>query len=116
MHAIAATLLGLFLIGCGLAHFLAPAYFASLVPSWLPRPKQLVAVSAIAEIVLGTMLIVPATRALSSWLTAAMLAVYLLLWLDRLRTATGPRRAEAAGVAVNAGYLMWGGYVAMAGG
>lgn len=116
MHAIAATLLGLFLIGCGLAHLLAPAYFARLVPSWLPGPKHLVAVSGIAEIVIGAMVIVPAWRAVGGWLAAAMLAVYLLLWLDRLRTGTGARRADAAGVAVNAVYLVWGGYVALGAG
>ncbi|MBF6342642.1 hypothetical protein IU421_11980 [Nocardia cyriacigeorgica] len=116
MHAIAAILFGLFLIGCGIAHFSAPAYFADLVPAWLPWPRQLVAVSGIVEVTLGTMIIVPATRTHGSWLAAAMLAAYLLLWLDRLRSGTGGRAAAAAGVAVNAAYLAWGGYVAMAGG
>ncbi|MBF6425397.1 hypothetical protein IU440_11950 [Nocardia cyriacigeorgica] len=114
MHAIAATLLGLFLLACGIAHFLAPAYFANLVPPWMPRPKPLVAASGIAEIAVGAMVIVPATRDIGGWLAAAMLAVYLLVWLDRLRTEPG--RASAAGVAVNAAYLVWGGYVAVAGG
>ncbi|WP_228798665.1 DoxX family protein [Nocardia cyriacigeorgica] len=100
MHAIAATLLGLFLLACGLAHFLAPAYFANLVPPWMPRPKPLVAASGIAEIALGTMVILPVTRDIGGSLAAAMLAVYLLVWLDRLRTEPG--RASAAGVAVNA--------------
>ncbi|WP_256668392.1 hypothetical protein [Nocardia cyriacigeorgica] len=75
--------------------------------------------SGVVEILLGGMVALPATRDLGGWLAATLLAVYLLIWLDRLRGASqqvAGRRAAAAGVAVDTAYFAWGGYVAVAGG
>ncbi|WP_280382551.1 DoxX family protein [Nocardia wallacei] len=120
MHTIAAVVLGLFLIAAGISHFVFPAYFRSLVPDRLPRPDLLVAGSGILEMVLGGTVALPATRAAAGWPVTALLSVYLLVWVLRLRAA--PRRtadrtslsATVAGVVVNAGYVAWAAYVALA--
>jgi uncharacterized membrane protein len=63
-----AGLLGL----AGVMHFVAPRSFASIVPPELPAPYTLVYVSGVAEMVCAAGLVVPRTRAVSGWATAAL--------------------------------------------
>lgn len=51
-HA-ARLLLGAFLIAAGVAHLLIADEFYAQVPSWMPLPAAVVAVSGVIEIVLG---------------------------------------------------------------
>lgn len=57
-RALARVLLGLFLAGAGLAHFLAPDTFLAQVPTWLPARTFLVYASGVVEVVLGIGLLV----------------------------------------------------------
>lgn len=69
--------LGLFFVGAGLSHFTAPGFFRQIVPPMLPAPDLLVALSGVAEIVLGTAVAIPATRRWAAWgLVALLVAVY----------------------------------------
>ncbi|MEU3009491.1 hypothetical protein [Nocardia asteroides] len=113
MHAIAALVLGGFLVAAGVSHFLAPAYYRALVPAALPRPDLLVAASGGAEIVVGGCLAVPATRAFGAWAALTLLCAYLVLWLTRLLSPHTNRAAAA--VAVNAIYVVWAALVATTG-
>ncbi len=58
--------LGALMCGVGLMHFVSPGPFAEIVPSYLPYPQLLVAVSGVFEIALGAGLFLPRTRRLAS--------------------------------------------------
>jgi uncharacterized membrane protein len=119
--SLAAVALGLFMVVSGVAHATNPAYFRRLVPPWLPAPSVLVALSGLADVVVGVLVLVPATRELGGWATAALVTAYLPAHLDPLRRSGGPRRAldrpwaVAARVVVNLGYVAWAVVVARGG-
>ena len=58
----ARTALALFFVAAGTLHFVVPAYYLAIVPSYLPSPATLVAVSGAAEIAGGVGLLVPRLR------------------------------------------------------
>jgi len=61
----------------GVAHFLSPSMFARIVPPQLPRPRTLVYLSGIAEIVLGVGVLFERTRNVSAWgIVALLVAVF----------------------------------------
>ncbi|MCP2262023.1 putative membrane protein [Streptoalloteichus tenebrarius] len=109
-----ALALAFFLAVVGVAHFLAPGYFRTLVPSWLPAPGLLVAASGVAEIVTAGLLACPSSRAWGGWAAVALITSYLVSHLDALRHAhpSRPRLLDrpagvAARLVVNLGYLAW---------
>lgn len=70
-------LLALSMIAIGIVHFVAPAGFVAIVPSWLPAPGLLVAVSGACEIAGGLgLLIPPVQRAAAFGLILLYLAVF----------------------------------------
>jgi uncharacterized membrane protein len=72
----AVTVLGLFFLAAGTAHFARTAAFAAIVPDYLPDPVLLVRISGAAELLLGAMVLVPATRRIAGiGLIALMIAV-----------------------------------------
>ena len=58
----ARTALALFFVAAGALHFIVPAYYLGIMPSYLPHPATLVAVSGAAEIAGGVGLLVPGLR------------------------------------------------------
>jgi uncharacterized membrane protein len=71
------VLFAAFSIVAGVTHFTNRDFFTSIVPPYLPWPEMLVSVSGVAEIVLGVMLLVPATMRLAAWgLIALLIAVF----------------------------------------
>ncbi|MBM7169452.1 hypothetical protein JQK87_13710 [Streptomyces sp. G44] len=114
MHAIASVALAVFLIVTGVAHFLAPGYFRTLVPAWLPRERLLVAVSGAAEVVVGALVLVPCGRRAGGWSAAVLISCYLTSHVDALRRARPdrPRLLErpagaAARLVTNVLYIAW---------
>ncbi|MEV4472362.1 hypothetical protein [Nonomuraea sp. NPDC049504] len=109
-----AAVLAVFLGVTGVAHFVVPGYFRSLVPSWLGAAGLLVAVSGVAELVVGVFIAVPPTRAAGAWAAAALIGAYLISHLDAVRHAR-PRHTNvllrpgvvAARLVVNVGYIGW---------
>src|SRR5580658_2449711 len=76
-RSIAPRLLGLLFIILGANHFLNPAPYLAMMPSYLPWPETLNFVSGAAEIAGGVGVILPATRALAAWgLIALLVAVF----------------------------------------
>lgn len=70
-------LMGLFYVATGVGHFLAPRALERIVPPQLPRPKALVYVSGVAEILLGVGVLFERTRRRSAWgIVALLLAVF----------------------------------------
>ena len=73
----ARLLLALFFILAGLNHFIAPSIYLALVPTYLPWPGLLVALSGSAEIIGGLGVLPAATRVWAGWgLIALLLAVF----------------------------------------
>lgn len=71
---ISIALLAALFVSAGIFHFLRPAPFIRIVPSWLPAPAVLVAVSGVAEVAGGIGLLVPATRVAAGWGLIVLLA------------------------------------------
>ncbi len=102
----------------GVTHFTSPAYYRGLVPAWLPARSALVAVSGLADVTVGVLVAVPATRRVGGRATAVLITTYLPAHLEPLRHRRTVQRAfdrpagVAARVAVNLGYVAWAAAVA----
>ena len=67
----------LIFIAAGIYHFVNPKPFLAIMPPYIPAHSQMVALSGIAEIVLGAGLLFPATRSLAAWgLILLLIAVF----------------------------------------
>lgn len=64
-------------IAAGVLHFVRPAMYVSIMPTYLPRPLALVYISGVGEILGGVgLLIGRLRRAASLWLVALLIAVF----------------------------------------
>ena len=71
------VLFGVVFVVAGLNHFLRPQLYASIMPPYLPWHLALVYVSGALEVLLGALLLVPATQTLAAWgLVALLVAVF----------------------------------------
>ena len=69
--------LGGFFLFAGVMHFLKPRPYVAIVPDALPRKREIVFVSGVAEIAGGAGVLVPATRRVAGWwLIATLLAIF----------------------------------------
>jgi uncharacterized membrane protein len=69
--------LALFFIIAGTAHFISPAPYLAIVPTYLPWPAAMVALSGVAEILGGVGVCLRSTRrAAGWWLSALLIAVF----------------------------------------
>ena len=88
--------LGGFFLLAGLMHFLRPRPYVAIVPEALPRKREIVFVSGVAEIAGGAAVLVPATRRLGGWwLIATLLAIFpanvnMAVNADRFRVVPEP--------------------------
>ena len=66
-----------FYVFAGVMHFVNPDFYLQLMPPYLPWHLGLVYASGVAEILLGLLLLVPATRVLAAWgVVALLIAVF----------------------------------------
>lgn len=114
MEAIAAISLAVFLVAVGITHWLVPAYFRTLVPSWAPLPGVLVALTGGLEVVLGVLTFLADTRAIGAWAAALLITGYLVSHVDALAhtSSTRPRLLDrpagvTARLVVNLAYIAW---------
>jgi uncharacterized membrane protein len=69
--------LALFFIIAGTAHLIAPTPYIAIIPTYVPWPAVMVAISGVAEILGGLGVCFRATRAAAGWwLIALLLAVF----------------------------------------
>jgi uncharacterized membrane protein len=72
-----ARLFGPFFVLAGVMHFVAPRWYASIVPEQLPARRAIVYASGVAEIAAGAAVMHPRTRRLGARLSVAtLLAVF----------------------------------------
>lgn len=70
-------LFGAFFIAAGVNHFINPGFYTRMMPAYLPWHAELVAISGVAEVVLGAMLLVPRFQVVAGWgLIALLFAVF----------------------------------------
>ncbi len=72
-------LLALLFIAAGVNHFLNEAFYMKIMPDYIPLAlhRPAVIVSGIAEVVLGVLLVIPATTRLAAWgIIALLIAVF----------------------------------------
>jgi uncharacterized membrane protein len=94
------TLLVLIVGGSGILHFVVPRFYRRIVPHALGHEQEIVLLSGAAEIACATMVVLPRTRRLGGWLTAALL---LAVWPANFQQAfdglpyspTGPLASPA---------------------
>ena len=97
----------------GSMHFLAPRPFAAIVPRWLRRRRAIVQVSGAAELACAAGLVLPASRRLAGWATAALfLAVFpanvkMAVDSQRRRRSTAYRAAAWARLPVQLPLVLW---------
>jgi len=73
----AKRLFGPFFIFAGVMHFVIPRSYQAMVPPQLPRRREIVYASGVAEIAGGAGVLHPRTRkAASAWSVATLLAVF----------------------------------------
>ena len=70
--------LGVFMLLAGITHFVNPDFFDAIVPPWLPPSERFwTYISGIAEIAVGTAVLVPKYRRIGGWAAFALfIAVY----------------------------------------
>ena len=70
-------IMSIFYVFVGVNHFTTPEWFLQIVPPYLPYKLELVYISGFLEILLGVMLLIPATRFYAAWgLILLLIAVY----------------------------------------
>jgi len=70
-------LLAAFFIAAGLNHFRSPDVYIAMIPSWLPLPYAVTAVSGVCEVAGGIGVLVPRLRLAAGWgLIALLVAVF----------------------------------------
>ncbi len=75
MHKTAVrSLVGALFILAGLNHFWRPNIYRAIMPGYLPRHAELVALSGYAEIALGGLALVPRAAPIAGWGLIALLA------------------------------------------
>jgi len=100
-------------VGAGLNHFRSMPFYERIVPPSLPRPRLLVAVSGVAEVLGGLGLLVPPLRRAAGWgLIALLLAVlpaniYMATSGDPHVTLNLPRWALVLRLPLQAVLIAW---------
>ncbi len=107
------ALAGPFFVVAGTLHFLAPRAYERIVPPYLPRHRELVLASGVAEAAGGLGLIPAATRrAAGWWLIATLIAVFpanvhMALHAEDFPTIPGGARSLWARLPFQAVFIAW---------
>lgn len=62
VHEISLYLMAAFYIYAGYMHFKSPKFFLRITPKWVPAPEKVNIIVGAAEIALGILVLIPATR------------------------------------------------------
>lgn len=67
----------LFYAGAGINHFIRPAFYLKIMPTWMPWHRELVFISGVAEIMCAMLLLFPVSRRVGAYCTMALLVAVL---------------------------------------
>ena len=73
----------------GVNHFINPAFYKKIMPSYIPFHTACIIVSGICEIVFAVLLIPEVTRKIAAWLIIAMLTVFFVVHIQMLIDNSG---------------------------
>jgi uncharacterized membrane protein len=77
MRSVGLCLMALLYIAAGINHFLSPGFYMRIMPPWVPAHGLMVAISGVAEIGLGVLLLPTRTRNWAAWgIIALLVAVF----------------------------------------
>ena len=104
-------LCGPFFVLAGALHFARPRPYEAIVPPWLPRRRELVYASGVAEIAGGAGLMTSLRRPAGWWLIATLVAVFpanvhMALHPDEYRVPGG-RLALLARLPFQLAFVAW---------
>lgn len=80
-------LLGVAFILAGINHFLNPAFYTKMMPTYIPMHHAMVILSGVTEILVGSMLLIPSTTRLGAWGIIAHLLVFFTVHIWMLQKA-----------------------------
>lgn len=103
MRASQRLLAGFFVLA-GTMHFVRPRSYEAIVPPSLPRPRELVVISGIAEIVGGLAVVAPATRPWARWWLLGLLAA---VFPANLHMAVNPEQVRGLDLDRMPRWLLW---------
>jgi uncharacterized membrane protein len=81
-------LFGVLFILAGLNHFRDPNFYINIMPPYLPWHRELVAISGVAEIALGTLLLFRRWAVLAGW---GLIALLVAIFPANLHMAMNPQ-------------------------
>jgi uncharacterized membrane protein len=81
------VVMAVFYVGGGVNHFLNPAFYLNLMPPYMPAHGAAVALSGVAEVLLGVLVLWPPTRRVSAWAIIAMLVAFMPVHVHMLVNA-----------------------------
>jgi uncharacterized membrane protein len=84
-------LAGIFAVS-GAVHLVKPELYEPLMPGWVPAHREVILVSGVAELACAAGLLVPQTRRLAGWSSAALL---LAVYPGNLKMADDARRSRS---------------------
>jgi uncharacterized membrane protein len=109
--AVSAMIMGGFYAVAGVNHFLKPALYQRMMPSWIPAHKAMVLWSGVAELMLGLGVLWPVSRAWSAWgIIGLLIAVFpanFYMFRDPDRWPGIPRWALAVRLPVQGLLIFW---------
>ncbi|AVR45771.1 hypothetical protein C7S20_11205 [Christiangramia fulva] len=101
---------GIYCIG-GLFHFLKPRMYIKIIPAYLPKPRLLVILSGIAEMILGSALLFPEIQGIALAGIILMLLVFLLVHINMLTSKKAglglPKWILIARIPLQFGLVYW---------
>ena len=82
---------GIFAVS-GAVHLVKPEVYEPLMPAWVPAHRELILASGVAELACAAGLVVPRTRRLAGWSSAALLVA---VYPGNLKMADDARRSRS---------------------
>jgi uncharacterized membrane protein len=104
---------GPFFVAAGINHFVVPKVYESIVPRYLPKHRELVYASGVAEAAGGLGLMVPGTRRPARWLlVATLIAIFpanveMAVHPERYPQIPGGEKALLARLPLQALIIAW---------
>lgn len=106
-----ANTLAMILLFAGFMHFHKPEPFLRIMPDWLPRHRELVAVSGFFELLIGLGLLYGPTRVAAAWgaiaLFVAVFPANLHMAQKGIRFGSAPRWLSWARLPLQGALIYW---------